>query len=210
MADAGMGVGGGGPIMSCSGSATAPGSAVPPRGGGSVSAARPSRACAWRGVLGARARGGEGRLSEFSQSVALARRRRRRPRLSHRRRRRPRHFWRPSARRITSSSGDRTRRRASPTMRAGRGAGSARLSGTTVAKRNLAGGVRCSSARARSPRGLPSPWSLASVPVLAGDPIAHFEEVQRERDLARPRGATGGGGRRRRRRRRGGSGGAVA
>ena len=69
-------------------------------------------------------------------------------------------------------------------------AGSARLSGTTVAKRNLAGGVRWQfRARAFTDEGLPSPWSPASAPVLAGDPIAHFEEVQRERERERDRAA---------------------
>ena len=42
-------------------------------------------------------------------------------------------------------------------------------------------------ARAFTDEGLPSPWSPASAPVLAGDPIAHFEEVQCERERERER-----------------------
>ena len=75
-------------------------------------------------------------------------------------------------------------------MQGGRSAGGAAALGDDVAKRNLAGGVRWQfRARAFTDEGLLSPWSPASAPVLAGDPIAHFEEVQRERERERDRAA---------------------
>ncbi|KAL1522727.1 hypothetical protein AB1Y20_017702 [Prymnesium parvum] len=62
---------------------------------------------------------------------------------------------------------------------------SSRLRGVTVKKRNLEVGKRFEfRVRAVSAEGLPTPFSAPSLPVLVGDPEAHFDLLDRERKAA--------------------------